>query len=430
MKNPNRSRNELSQQGARTARSAERADVERARAPAWSPSHGFAGGAPMRRRQRRPSLNRALQELLRQHNDRHAVKPKGVSFKTQEERANALFRCFRDLHALGYRIKNPYCLGGRHIAVLVQDWTAAQPRSREHTLSPATIQAELSHLRTFACWIGKAGLVRDAEAYVSDPRLVTRRYVATKDKAWSAQAIDPDALIRSVEAHDVWVGAQLRVAQAFGLRVKEAVMLRPHEAEKPGEVGAAGLVESGPCLEVYRGTKGGRLRHVPIDTLAKRLALETAKKLVSRESDFLANPSRSLKQNLDRLHNVMKRFGITRRALGITPHGLRHGYAADRYAAVSGVPAPVRGGPPADRDTDHRSRLRVAEELGHGRPQILGAYIGARRAVAGPDRNVPSYADTTPAPAPERDAPVPIAAHGSAIALPLRSRLQKPPLGK
>jgi hypothetical protein len=227
MKNPTRSRNELSQQGARTARTAERADIERVHAPTWSPSHGLAGGAPTGGRQRRPSLNRALQELLRQHNDRHAVKPKGVSFKTREERANAVFRCFRDLHALGYRIKNPYCLGGRHIEVLVEDWTAAHPRSREHTLSPATIQTELSHLRTFACWIRKAGLVRRAEAYVSDPRLVTRRYVATKDKAWSAQGLDPDALIRTVEAHDVWVGAQLRVARAFGLRVKEAVMPTP-----------------------------------------------------------------------------------------------------------------------------------------------------------------------------------------------------------
>jgi integrase len=379
MKNPTRSRNELSQQGARTARTAERADIERVHAPTWSPSHGLAGGAPTGGRQRRPSLNRALQELLRQHNDRHAVKPKGVSFKTREERANAVFRCFRDLHALGYRIKNPYCLGGRHIEVLVEDWTAAHPRSREHTLSPATIQTELSHLRTFACWIRKAGLVRRAEAYVSDPRLVTRRYVATKDKAWSAQGLDPDALIRTVEAHDVWVGAQLRVARAFGLRVKEAVMLRPHEAAKLGEANAAGSADSGPCLEVYRGTKGGRLRHIPIDTPEKRQALETAKRLVSRESDFLANPSRSLKQNLDRLHNVMKRFGITRRTLGITPHGLRHGYAGDRYEAVAGVPAPVRGGPRTDRDTDHCARLRVAEELGHGRAAILGAYVGARR---------------------------------------------------
>jgi integrase len=121
---------------------------------------------------------------------------------------------------------------------------------------------------------------------------------------------------------------------------------------------------------------------IPIDTPAKRLALETARRLVPSEGGFLADPRRSLKQNLDRLYNVMKRFGITRRTLGITAHGLRHGYAADRYEAIAGVPAPVRGASPPDRETDRRSRLRVAEELGHGRPQILAAYVGARRTVA------------------------------------------------
>ena len=384
----------------------------RTRFATTSPARALASKASSGPPYRKPSLARALQEILRTHNDRHAVKPKGVSFKTQEERANALFRCFRDLHALGYKVKNPYCLGGRHIAALVEDWTSAEPRSRQRTLSPATIQAELSHLRTFACWIGKAGLVRRAEAYVNDPELVTRHYVATKDKAWSAQALDPEALIRSVEAHDVWVGAQLRVARAFGLRVKEAVMLRPHEAEKravAGEPASAGEAN----LEVYRGTKGGRLRLIPIDTPAKCLALETARKLVPSESGFLADPRRSLKQNLDRLYNVMKRFGITRRTLGITAHGLRHGYAGDRYEAIAGVPAPVRGGTPPDRETDRRSRLRVAEELGHGRPQILGAYVGARRTVVR-DREPPVT------PAPEQPAHAP----------PSASPLQEPSLGE
>ena len=74
----------------------------------------------------RKSWKQVLQEILSAHNDRHAVKPKGVSFKTREERANALFRCFRDLRALGYKIQNPQCLGGRHVQALVRDWTAAR----------------------------------------------------------------------------------------------------------------------------------------------------------------------------------------------------------------------------------------------------------------------------------------------------------------
>ena len=129
----------------------------------------------------RPSWKRALQEILWQHNEKHASKPKSVSAKTQEERACSLFRCFADLHALGYKIRNPYCLGGRHISALVEDWVSPQPRARRSTLSPATIQSELSALRTLATWIGKPGLVLPAERYVSDPALVTRHYAATRD---------------------------------------------------------------------------------------------------------------------------------------------------------------------------------------------------------------------------------------------------------
>jgi integrase len=203
--------------------------------------------------------------------------------------------------------------------------------------------------------------------------LVRRRYVAVADKGWQAHGVNPDVLIEQIAAHDPWVGAQLRVARAFGLRVKEAVMLRPDCATKPDEAGTPERY-----LEVTRGTKGGRLRLVPIDTEPKRAALEAARRLVGRESGHLGHPARDLKQNLDRLHYVMRKFGVTRRALGITAHGLRHGYAADRYEALAGTPAPIRGGCAPEKTTDRRARLAVAEELGHGRKQIVGVYISAR----------------------------------------------------
>lgn len=337
------------------------------------------GPRPRRPRKERPSWKRTLQHILRLHNDRHATKPKAVGFKTQAERAGALFRCFADLHALGFKIKNPYCLGGRHIRALMEDWTAPQPRSRRRPLSAATIQNELSHLRTFADWIGKPGLVLPAESYVADPARVARRCVATSDRSWPARDIDPDALIEEISAYDAWVGAELHVARAFGLRVKEAVMLQPRSAEKSRSQAVDASGPAGPYLEVIRGTKGGRLRHVPIDTPAKRAALDAAKALVAEDSQYLADPARSLKQNLDRLHNVMKRFGVTRRALGVTPHGLRHGYAGDRYETLARVPAPVRGGAATDAAADERARLQVAEELGHARVQIASAYLGGPR---------------------------------------------------
>ena len=348
-------------------------------------------GPPPRHGGRRQSWKRALQEILWTHNDRHATKPKSVSFKTQSERAAGLFRCFRDLHALGYKIRNPYCLGGRHVHALVQDWTSPEPRARRRTLSPSMVQTELSHLRTLASWIGKPGLVLPAESYVADPALVARRSAAIEDRSWPAHGVDPQSTIEEITAHDPWIGAQLRLARAFGLRIKEAVMIQPRLAERPARDESTQSAGAADFLAVKRGTKGGRLRLVPIDSSVKRDALDAAKALVTTDSAFLADPARTLVQNLNRLTNVMKKFGVTQETLGVTPHGLRHEYAGNRYEALAGVPPPVRGGGATDRASDATARLQVAEELGHARRQISSAYLGRPRTersherASGPD---------------------------------------------
>ena len=365
--------------------------LQRARAGPAIHLRDALGPLPQRYARHRPSWKRLLQDIISAHNDRHATKPKSVSLKTQSERACSLFRCFKDLHALGYKIRNPYCLGGRHIRALMEDWTSPQPRSRHATLSPATIQSELSHLRTFATWIGKAGLVLPAEAYVADPARVTRHQAATEDQSWRGHGVDADALIEKIAAYDPWIGAQLRLGRAFGLRVKETMMLRPRLAECPPENTNPSAGWTGPHLEVLRGTKGGRLRLVPIDTPGKRAALDAAKALVTTDAQFLADPKRSLAQNLDHLGYVMKKFGVTKKSLGVTAHGLRHEYAGDRYEALAGVSPPVRGGTQPDSAIDERARLHVAEELGHSRTQIVSAYCGASAVMrtGGPGPSLP-----------------------------------------
>jgi len=129
-------------------------------------------------------------------------------------------------------------------------------------------------------------------------------------------------------------------------------------------------------LELKRGTKGGRVRRVPIDTPEKRAALEQAKQLVKSETGHLGDPTKTLAQNIRRFKYVCEKFGITKAQLGVTAHGLRHQYAEERYEQFSGTPAPVRGGAPVARELDRAARLRVADELGHSRENIIGAYLG------------------------------------------------------
>ena len=94
------------------------------------------------------------------------------------------------------------------------------------------------------------------------------------------------------------------------------------------------------------------------------------------ETGHLGDPTKSLAQNIRRFKYVCEKFGITKAQLGVTAHGLRHQYAAERYEKFSGTPAPVRGGEPVAREIDREARLRVADELGHARENITGAYLG------------------------------------------------------
>jgi integrase len=168
---------------------------------------------------------------------------------------------------------------------------------------------------------------------------------------------------------DVFVGAQLAMCLAFGLRVKEAIMFQPFRA----------VTEDGSAISLLRGTKGGRARLVPIDTDAKRAALELACRVAVSDAGHLGDPHRSLKQNRTRFYTVLARHGVTRSWLGITAHGLRHQYANDRFEDFAGAASPVRGGAPLDREVDRTARLRVAEELGHARSKISAAYLGGMR---------------------------------------------------
>jgi site-specific recombinase XerC len=301
-----------------------------------------------------------LARIVGYFNRKHAIKDKDVSYKTREDRRDFYFAFFTEL-----RVNDDACmrvrprnLGSRHVAFMVRRWVA-------RGLEPGTIQLYLSYLRTFAEWIGHPGLVLPAEKYVDDPAKVERSYAAATDKSWSAHGIVPDAKIAEVASFDCYVGCQLLMALRFNLRVKEAIMCPPHTAEVDGH------------LEVKRGTKGGRLRFVPIDTPEKRAALEAAKRCVESKSAHLGRPGKTLEQNLERFRYVMRKFGITKTMLGVTPHGLRHEYANDRYEEFAGVASPVRGGPAIERDDDRAARLRLAEELGHARENISAAYIGA-----------------------------------------------------
>ena len=224
----------------------------------------------------------------------------------------------------------------------------------------------------------------DPRHWLADPGRFARCYVARYDHSWVGQGVDPEAVFQRVAARDPVVALQLRLQAAFGLRAQEAMLLRPHQADR-GEV-----------LEVNWGTKGGRPRQVPIRTEAQRHLLAAARALAPQPHSALIPEAYRLRSWIQHYYYVLRACGIHRRA-GLVGHGLRHGYANDRYEELAGQPSPVRGGGAnLDRTTDRAARLQVSGELGHARERITTAYSGTagRRGSARTDRVRPSDATT------------------------------------
>ncbi|HEY0847168.1 MAG TPA: integrase domain-containing protein [Noviherbaspirillum sp.] len=324
-----------------------------------------------------------LDVLLALFNKQHTAKHKEVSFKTREERAEFLHRFFGVLESELAFIPppDPRNVGERHIKASVKYWQA-------QGLAPATIQTYLSFLRGFANWIGKPGLVRLPQYYGLQPEEYQRHEAAQRDKSWSAQGIDIDGLIGEICRFDPHVGAAMRLVRALGLRRKEAVMFRPHLCVVAFE--ATGLPLHKRTADRYArikaGSKGGRERFVALDTPERIAAIAHAQTVVATNDGHMGHPAHSLQQALRRFNYVLEKFGVTQNALGVTAHGLRHEVLIERYEAMTGQAAPVRGGGKLPQEIDAPARREVAALAGHSRKRASNAYLGgviARRRKQG-----------------------------------------------
>jgi integrase len=134
-------------------------------------------------------------------------------------------------------------------------------------------------------------------------------------------------------------------------------------------------------IHVTDGTKGKRPRVVQI---VDDWGLRTAKMLID-EMEFLGYgytylppPDKTLEQNAETYMRVLKKFGLTKKKLGVTGHGLRAGFACDLLESY-GITPTVRGGDGQHADPEMQQAVYkvVTEAMGHGRTGVVGAYAGA-----------------------------------------------------
>jgi len=304
-------------------------------------------------------LLRQVGEVVRENN---ATNARGCSFKTQVERKNRIFRFFRRLWGLGFKIAGPKSLGGRHVRAVLNDMAA-------NGYSSSELQSVASDMRTFCRWIGKDGIVGSTANLVSEPDKIRRQYVSEDDKSWTSQGVDPDKIIEQAFEESERIGVQLNLCRHFGLRVKESMLLKPHIADQQH------------FLAVNWGTKGGRERVVPFASgdqgERQRKVIEHAKSLVTLPNASTIPQGVSLVKWRAKFYYVMQKIGVGREH-GFTVHGLRHEYANDEYEKKTGFSTGLRGGNPdaVSRDADYLARQEIAEALGHTRVQIVSMYAG------------------------------------------------------
>lgn len=307
------------------------------------------------------SVQNALDRLLDRFGHQRADGEGRCSVRTRHARRLVIRMAFAHLWINNFQVRTPEGLKSRHIDTLMRYWDALG-------VSASELHTRLSMLRTLAGWLGKPEIVGDMTDYVSKER-AARSTIAKTNRSWEANGVEPAKVIEEAKLIDERMGAMLWMQHAFGLRVKEAIEIRPNRV----------LVDNGKAIEIFEGTKGGRLRRVPIETEYQQQALDYARQMAAKSNTGRLRWGTTFRQAKDRYYTLAKRLGMTKRQLGVTAHGLRHSYAQAKYRRETGLPTPIEGGNPSaiTREAHLIATLSTSHALGHGRPDVGPTYYGS-----------------------------------------------------
>ena len=286
-----------------------------------------------------PTLKYQLKQLCARNRD--------GSHSTQANRLRILALCADELKALGFVQMNPHSLKGKHVAALVQHWQA-------NDKSTATIKNRMAALRWWAEKINKPQVIAKDNGFYGIDR---RRYVTNED---SSRTLNQDKLNIIQNEH---IQLSLQLQAAFGLRREECMKFQPAYADQGDHL----TLKPSWC-------KGGRERVIPVRTEAQRQLLQQCHALVG--SGSMIPTHKTYAQQL-RMYTYW-----TMQAKLDKNHGLRHRYAQERYAELTGWSCPKQGGPvskqltPEQKALDFKARVQISNELGHEREQVTAVYLG------------------------------------------------------
>ncbi|MDV6882694.1 integrase [Pseudomonas aeruginosa] len=174
--------------------------------------------------------------------------------------------------------------------------------------------------------------------------------------------------------HHQRAAAIVLLARATGMRLREAILADLPRLSREAD----GLGK----LNIQEGTKGGRAgasapRWIPADSHV-RDALKFARQISPAGSRNLIAPNESYLNVLQEIISPARGILHAHNLKGF--HELRAAYACERYEQITQHRAPINGGQcrQVDSNLDLEARRQISYELGHGRIDVVAAYIGGR----------------------------------------------------
>lgn len=192
------------------------------------------------------------------------------------------------------------------------------------------------------------------------------------------QGQDRDHIQRIVEAlcscQHLRAAAVVQLARATGMRLREAILADlPRLSREANDLGK---------INIQDGTKGGRAgasapRWIAVDDHV-RGALNFARQVSPAGSRNLIAPSESFLKVLQTIVRPARDILHTHNLRGF--HELRAAYACERYEQITQHRAPINGGQRCElnQHLDREARRQISDELGHGRIDVVAAYVGGR----------------------------------------------------
>jgi integrase len=162
------------------------------------------------------------------------------------------------------------------------------------------------------------------------------------------------------------------LARATGMRLREAILADlPRLSREANDLGR---------INIQDGTKGGRAgasapRWIAVDEhiraalgFAQQASPAGSRNLIASIESYLSVLQKVVRPARDILHgHNLNGF-----------HELRAAYACERYEQITQHRAPINGGHccRVDMILDREARRQISYELGHGRIEVVAAYIG------------------------------------------------------